>query len=32
MFAPAASDRALEDPGVAGAFAEVKERKREAVA
>jgi hypothetical protein len=27
---PADSDRGPEDPAVAGAFAEVKERKREA--
>lgn len=30
VFVPAASDRGPEDPAVAGAFAEVRERKREA--
>lgn len=32
VFVPAASDRGPEDPAVAGAFAEVRERKREAAA
>lgn len=32
VFVPAASDRGPEDPAVAGAFAEVRERQREAAA
>lgn len=32
VFVPEASDRGPEDPAVAGAFAEVKERKKEAMA